>query len=198
MSGDRDTVLVVDDDPACRDLHSIWLEDEYEVVTAAHGEAAIEKVAEADVMLLDREMPKMDGEAVAKQVHEEGLDCFVVMLSGVEPDFDILDLPVDDYLTKPVSREAVLDVVETMLSRAVCQRMLREYFSLTARKATLELRKRSDERNASDEYQDLLSELEARRIALDEMLEQFDGDWRQAILAAVDDDMLDAGTEQTA
>jgi len=198
MSGDRDTVLVVDDDPACRDLHSIWLEDEYEVVTAAHGEAAIEKVAEADVMLLDREMPKMDGEAVAKQVHEEGLDCFVVMLSGVEPDFDILDLPVDDYLTKPVSREAVLDVVETMLSRAVCQRMLREYFSLTARKATLELRKRSDERNASDEYQDLLSELEAKRIALDEMLEQFDGDWRQAILAAVDDDMLDAGTEQTA
>jgi len=198
MSGDRDTVLVVDDDPACRDLHSIWLEDEYEVVTAADGEAAIEKVAEADVMLLDREMPKMDGEAVAKQVHEEGLDCFVVMLSGVEPDFDILDLPVDDYLTKPVSREAVLDVVETMLSRAVCQRMLREYFSLTARKATLELRKRSDERNASDEYQDLLSELEAKRIALDEMLEQFDGDWRQAILAAVDDDMLDAGTEQTA
>lgn len=189
MSGDWDTVLVVDDDPACRDLHSLWLDDEYEVLTAADGAAAVEQVGAADVMLLDREMPRMDGEAVAEHVHESGEDCFVVMLSGVEPDFDIIDLPVDEYLTKPVSREVVLDVVETMISRGVCQRLLREYFSLTARKATLELRKRPDELNDSEEYHDLITELEAKRIALDEMLEQFDGDWRQAILAAVGTDI---------
>jgi len=188
MSGDWDTVLVVDDDPACRDLHSIWLDDEYEVLTAADGKAAIEQVGAADVMLLDREMPRMDGEAVAHRVHESDRDCFVVMLSGVEPDFDILDLPVDEYLTKPVTREAVLDVVETMISRRVCQRLLREYFSLTARKATLELRKRPDELNASEEYHDLIADLEAKRVALDKMLEQFEGDWRQAILAAVGGD----------
>jgi DNA-binding response OmpR family regulator len=189
MSGDWDTVLVVDDDPACRDLHSIWLEDEYEVLTAAHGKAAIEQVGAADVMLLDREMPRMNGEEVAEHVHEHECDCFVVMLSGVEPDFDILELPVDEYLTKPVSQEAVVEVVETMLSREVCQRLLREYFSLTARKATLELRKRPDELNDNEEYHDLVAELEAKRVALDEMLEQFDGDWRQAILAAVGDDV---------
>lgn len=189
MSGDRDTVLVVDDDPACRDLHSLWLDDEYEVVTAADGKVALEKVGAADVLLLDREMPRVDGEDVAHRLDEAGHDCFVVMVSGVEPDFDILDLPVDEYLTKPVSREAVLDAVETMLSRRVCQRMLREHFSLTARKATLELRKRPDELNDSDEYHELVAELEAKRAALDEMLEQFDGDWRQAILAAVGDDV---------
>jgi len=189
MCGDWDTVLVVDDDPACRDLHSIWLDDEYEVLTAADGTAAVEQVGAADVMLLDREMPRMDGEAVARHVHDSNADCFVVMLSGVEPDFDILELPVDEYLTKPVSREAVLDVVETMVSRGVCQRMLREYFSLTARKATLELRKRPDELNDSEEYHDLIADLEAKRVALDEMLEQFDGDWRQAILAAVGSDI---------
>lgn len=193
MSGDRDTVLVVDDDPACRDLHSLWLEDEYEVVTAADGKAGLEKVGAADVVLLDREMPRMDGEAVAHRLDEDRYDCFVVMISGVEPDFDILDLPVDEYLTKPVSRESVLDVVETMLSRAVCQRMLREYFSLTARKATLELRKRPDELNDTDEYHELVTELEAKRAALDEMLERFDGDWRQAILAAVGDDASEVG-----
>lgn len=189
MSGDWDTVLVVDDDPACRDLHSIWLDDEYEVLTAADGKAAIEQVGAADVMLLDREMPRMDGEEVAHRVREDGYDCFVVMLSGVEPDFDIIDLPVDEYLTKPVSQEAVLDVVETMLSRAVCQRLLREYFSLTARKATLELRKRPDELNDSEEYDELIAELEAKRVSLDEMLERFEGDWRQAILAAIGDDI---------
>jgi len=193
MSGDRDTVLVVDDDPACRDLHSLWLEDEYEVVTAADGKGALEKVGPADVVLLDREMPRMDGEAVAHRLDEGRYDCFVVMVSGVEPDFDILDLPVDEYLTKPVARESVLDVVETMLSRGVCQRMLREYFSLTARKATLELRKQPDELNDTDEYHELVTELEAKRAALDEMLEQFDGDWRQAILAAVGDDAGEVG-----
>jgi len=188
MSGDWDTVLVVDDDPACRDLHSIWLEDEYEVLTAADGKAAIELVGQADVMLLDREMPRMDGEAVAHHVHETEQNCFVVMLSGVEPDFDILDLPVDEYLTKPVSQETVLKTVETMVSRGVCQQMLREYFSLTARKATLELRKRPDELTNSEEYHELLADREAKRVALNEMLEQFDGDWRQAILAAVGDE----------
>lgn len=193
MSGDWDTVLVADDDPACRDLHSIWLEDEYEVLTAADGKVALEKVGAADVVLLDREMPQMDGEAVAHRLDEGQYDTFVVMISGVEPDFDILEFPVDEYLTKPVSRESVLQVVDTMLSRGVCQRMLREYFSLTARKATLELRKRPDELNDSNEYDELVTELEATRVALDEMLEQFDGDWRQAILAAVDDDLGEAG-----
>ncbi|NLV10888.1 response regulator [Halomicrobium mukohataei] len=189
MCGDWDTVLVVDDDPACRELHSIWLDDEYEVLTAADGRAALDKVGDADVMLLDREMPQMNGAEVAQRLTERPDDCFVVMISGVEPDFDVRELIVDDYLTKPVSRETVLDVVETMLSRGACRQLLREYFSLTARKATLELRISRDALGDSDEYHDLIAELEATRTTLDDRLEQFDGHWRQAILAAVTDDL---------
>lgn len=188
MSRDGATVLVVDDDPACRDLHSIWLDDEYDVLTAADGETALDHVGAADVMLLDRQMPRLDGEAVARHVRSGDHECFVVMISGVEPDFDMLDLPVDEYLTKPVSRGDVCEVVQTMVSRARCQRLLREYSSLSARKAALELRKSPATLAASPEYDQLVTQLEQKREHLDEMLAAFEDDWRQAILAAVAED----------
>lgn len=188
MAGDRSTVLVVDDDAACRDLHELWLSEEYRVVTADNGEEALQHVAQSDIMLVDRQMPVMDGEALARRVHEGDHQCFVVMLSGVEPDFDIVDLPVDEYLTKPVARETVLDVVDTMLTRDVCRRLLQEFFSLAARKERLERRKRPTELAESDEYRRLTADLEAKRVAVREMLEELDGEWQNALLSTVTED----------
>lgn len=188
MIGDQKTVLVVDDDPACRDLHALWLGDEYDVLTAANGNEALDDVAKADVVVLDREMPRMDGGTLARHIRESRYDCFVVILSGVEPDFDLVDLPIDHYLTKPVDREEVLAVVEQMLTREICQRLLQEYFSLTARKKSLDRRKRPAELAESDAYRRLVADLSARRVAVRELLEEINGPWGEAMLTTISED----------
>ena len=58
-------VLIVDDDPDIVEALLIGLEDRYEIVTAPHGQDALDRMAEraADVVVLDLMMPIMDGEA---------------------------------------------------------------------------------------------------------------------------------------
>ena len=61
---DLRTVLVVDDDPDIRDLVQLGLEEEgYRVLTAPHGQAALDVLgcSSIDLILLDMRMPVMDG-----------------------------------------------------------------------------------------------------------------------------------------
>lgn len=190
MCGDH-SVLVADDDPACRDLHRAWLEDRYDVVTAADGTEALERLEGVDVVLLDREMPGPNGPAVARRIDERAVDPFVVIVSGIEPDVDIVDMAIDEYLTKPVSREEVLGVVERMLSRAECQTLLREFYSLASRKAALEVRKSPTTLAESEEYGRLTTDLESTRAAVEELLEDLDGEWQRAIEWALDGEGVD-------
>jgi len=79
---------------------------DHEVRTAYSGEEALEKVDEdVDIVLLDRllpDLPDLPGDEVLERVRERGLDCRVVMVTAVDPDFDIVELPVDEYIHKPV------------------------------------------------------------------------------------------------
>ena len=80
----------------------------HDVRTAYGGEEALEKADEdVDLVFLDRQMPDMSGDDVLERVRERGLDCRVVMVTAVDPDFDIVEMPFDDYLTKPVMRDDV-------------------------------------------------------------------------------------------
>ncbi len=164
--GDRPTVLVVDDDSETADLYTKFLVEEYTVLTAYSGEAALEVVSpEVDVVLLDRRMPGVSGEDVLKTIRERSIDCRIVMVTGVAPDVDILDLPFDDYLVKPVTRERIHDAVSRMLVRDACDETIREIVALVSKMATLESKMTIQEMEASDEYAALreqLSELRKR------------------------------------
>jgi DNA-binding response OmpR family regulator len=162
------TVLVVDDERDIADLYTTWLEMSHDVRTAYGGEAALEKADEdVDLIFLDRQMPDMSGDEVLDEVREQGLDCRVVMVTAVDPDFDIVEMPFDDYLTKPVMREDLDEAVENMQEREEYAETVQEYFALTSKKATLEAEKTPSELQQSEEYQQMV-----RRV--DEMADQAD------------------------
>lgn len=99
-------VLVVDDEDEIRQLLRLYLEkDEYYVLEAADGEAALEiiKSNEIDLVLLDIMMPKVNGYQVLKEIRTNN-NIPVIMLSAKDQDADKilgLDLGADDYITKP-------------------------------------------------------------------------------------------------
>lgn len=166
---DAVTVLVVDDDRAVADLYADVLEPRHAVRRAYGGRAGLAALDEAvDVVIVDRQMPHLGGDAVVGAIDDRPVDPGVVMVTAVDPTFDILELPVDDYLTKPVGRSALIDVVAAVIERETYDHTLQEYFSLAAKKAALEAEKPPAELADSESY---------RRVAarLDELGDRADG-----------------------
>jgi CheY-like chemotaxis protein len=158
------TVLVVDDEASLADLYTEHLETAGHTVKTAYngGEAILELDAEVEVVFLDRQMPGMRGDEVLSEIRDWFDWCRVVMVTAVDPDFDLVDLQFDEYLTKPVTRAELLETTEQMLMLDEYDELFNEYRSLTKRVATLKSSKTSSELRSSDDFQ----ELERRRGVL--------------------------------
>lgn len=157
MTGDTSaTVLVVDDEPNVADLFATWLAMEHDVRTAYSGEAALERVGEdVDVVFLDRQMPGRSGDEVLARIRDRGIDTRVVLVTAVDPDFDIIEKPFDEYLTKPISGEDLLETTQAMVELNDYDETLQEYFALASKQATLEAEKTSANLLDNPRYQEM-------------------------------------------
>jgi CheY-like chemotaxis protein len=114
--GQHDTVLVVDDDTSILDTVSAILTGEgYDVVSAISGQEALEAVARKQpaVILLDMRMPVMDGWAVARALHAQGIDVPIVVMTAAESAKRWADeVGAEGFLSKPFGLDELLAVVE--------------------------------------------------------------------------------------
>lgn len=176
-------VLIVDDDPRLVNMHASWLDTDHTVVRAYDGEDAFRKLDESvDVVLLDRRMPGVSGEDVLARIREWNLDCGVVMLSAVEPDFDIVDMGFDDYVVKPGFRHEVREAVTDVLAREMHDEPLREYLALSAKESLLRAEKSDAELAASDEYASLGERIATLDSELDDPVEAANDDQLRALV----------------
>lgn len=142
-AADKDaTVLIVEDEPDMASLYEAALSDHYQTIVAHDGQAGYDAMTpDIDVVLLDRRMPKMTGDEALQAIKEDGYPAAVVMVSAVDPDVDLVDLPVDDYLTKPVRPDELRDVVDRMLHLKHADSAVRRYHSLERRRDLLRAEK---------------------------------------------------------
>ena len=174
------TVLVVDDEQAIADIYAIRLGDDFDVRVAYGGEEALQKVnADVDVILLDRRMPDCSGDEVLAEMRARGLECRTIMTTAVVPDFDIMDMPFDDYLCKPIDEANLRSAVEQQLTTKEYGDRFAEYFAISAKIGLIDSQKTAIELEDNDEYQRLQREAERLRDELDAALEEF-GDYEAA------------------
>jgi DNA-binding response OmpR family regulator len=104
MTGDNTSVLVVEDNRKLADLYAAWLNERYDTEVVYSGSDAQKRLQRGryDVVLLDRRMPDVSGDAVLETIREEDIDCHVAIVSAVSPDFDIIEMEFDSYIVKPV------------------------------------------------------------------------------------------------
>ncbi|WP_436928444.1 response regulator [Halosimplex halobium] len=168
-------VLIVDDEAEVADVYALRLRDEYDTETAYGGEEALEAVDESvDVVLLDRRMPQVSGDEVLSTIRERGLDTRVVMITAVDPDFDIVDMPFDDYLCKPVQKDDLVAAIEQQLTASRYDDRLTEYLEVSSKIALLEAEKTEAELDDSDEVGRLRERAESLRDEMDDALAEFD------------------------
>jgi len=168
---DDPVVLIVEDEPDLADLYSAWLRSACSVETAYDGQQALDAIDEdVDIVLLDRRMPGLSGDAVLDTIRDRELDCRVAMVTAVEPDFDIVEMGFDDYLVKPVSNEDLLETVDQLLLRSEYDTQLQELFALASKKALLDSQKTEAELRASEEYARLEDRLAVLRARIDDTI----------------------------
>lgn len=115
--------LIVDDDLALADVVAFTLRRAgFETILAHDGQTALERwrAETPDVIILDLNLPKLDGFAVCRRIRAED-DTPIVMLTVRDEDDDVvqgLNLGADDYVIKPFSPRQVVARVEAVLRRA--------------------------------------------------------------------------------
>jgi DNA-binding NtrC family response regulator len=119
-------ILCVDDEQSIRDLVSMHLVLQgFEVKTAANGEEAVGFLEEEsfDLILLDIQMPKMDGTEVLRYIRIRHMDVRPIMLTGAD-DIQALDECAKwgafDYLPKPYNFHELMDSIERAMAGALC------------------------------------------------------------------------------
>jgi len=163
--GARPRILVIDDEERVGEAFALWLGDSYRVETATGGEAGLERLTDdVDVVLLDRHMPGLTGSEVLERIREAGYDCRVAMVTAVDPDLDIVDLPFDDYVPKPVDRATLRSVIDRLLRLDRYDRRVADLYAVDRTLAALEAdtpgRRLEDDRRYQ-ELRERKAELEA-------------------------------------
>lgn len=116
-------VLIVDDEPNVRLMFRTAMASEgYTITLAEDGAAALRSQAAipADLILLDLQMPVMDGMEVLRQLRENGDDVAVIIVTAhgsVPHAVEAMKLGAIDFLSKPITPDALRKSVATVLER---------------------------------------------------------------------------------
>ena len=171
-------ILVVDDEPAIRDLLAEGLKQQgYHCDVASNGQEALDHLRrqQFSLVLSDIDMPSMDGVRLLQNVKEVHPDIEVVMITGVvdvEVALRAMRMGANDYLTKPFNLEEVRLTVEKALE-----------------KRRLVLENREYQRNLESKVAERTVELVLKRREIEELYEKLQISYEttlEALAAALD------------
>lgn len=116
-------ILIVEDEAELVKVLRSYLENAgYEVLSAYRGDTGLEtwKSARPDLVILDLNLPGMDGLEVARSIRRQDDTPIIMVTARVEETDRLigLELGADDYVTKPYSPREVVARVKTVLRRA--------------------------------------------------------------------------------
>jgi DNA-binding response OmpR family regulator len=172
MSDSPPVLLIVDDEREVADLFATYVDDPYDVRVAYNGEDALDAYDESvDFVLLDRRMPDMAGDEVLSEIRSRPGECRVAMVTAVDPDFDVLDMKFDAYLTKPITEAELRETIENLGARATYREEIQQYFSLVTKRAALRAEKHPGALEQDERYQALETEIEALESELGDIVD---------------------------
>jgi putative nucleotidyltransferase with HDIG domain len=163
-------ILIVDDDPAVRDVLHEGLQDSgYACTIARDGVEALEmfRGGEFQLVISDIDMPQMDGVRLLQEIKKLRPDTEIVMLTGVmdvETAIQSMRLGASDYLTKPFNLAEVRITLERALEK---QRLVRE--------------NRAYQRDLEQRVQERTTELRRKNREIEELFSRLNSSYQMTL-----------------
>lgn len=154
MYVERPRVMVVDDEKEVADAYALRLKGVADVSVAYGGANALSAVDESDppdVVLLDRRMPDRSGDDVLAELRDYDMRTRVVMVTAIDPGLELLELPFDDYLCKPVEREDVRTAVDQQC-QVLAYELLGAYFEVESKRSVIAAELPPERLSGSEEF----------------------------------------------
>ncbi len=157
-AGDHLRVVIADDHPAFRDGLRMMLDAAADVEVVGEATTGAEAVArvlelEPDAILMDLQMPELNGIDATRRIRAAGSDCGVIVLTMFDDDdsvFAAMRAGARGYLLKGSQRDDILRAVraigrgEAIFGPAIADRLI-DYFAATPRKLFPQLSDRERE-----------------------------------------------------
>ena len=112
-------ILIIDDDASIRSsLEKILTENGYHLVVAADGDSAQAEFAQADLLILDLNLPIQDGWDILGDVSAGYPLLPVIVITGLADQLEERSIPgASAFLEKPIEVPALLQTIEHLLNR---------------------------------------------------------------------------------
>jgi DNA-binding response OmpR family regulator len=115
-------ILIVDDDPGLREalMEQLSLHEEFEAVAAENGSKGVQaaKVGQIDLVIMDVELPDIDGREAVRILRKHGFKSPIIMLTGHDTDSDTIlgfESGANDYVSKPFHFAVLLARIRAQL-----------------------------------------------------------------------------------
>jgi len=137
---DNPSVLLIEDNAPQARLYQQYLKDE--LISLTHvdtGEDAKTFILAnpPELVLLDLQLPDMDGQEIQRWIREQGYPCSVIVLTGhssVDIAVEMMRIGVEDFIEKPVNASRLKTTVRNLLDRSRLQNLVEVYQSTFERK----------------------------------------------------------------
>ncbi|WP_049896381.1 winged helix-turn-helix transcriptional regulator [Natrialba chahannaoensis] len=157
----RPTVLLAEDDPRLRELYALWLQTDYDVVTAADGKEALRLLDETiDVAVLARDLPTLDGPAIAAALETTSQRTPVAIVTSGNIFPDDVSIPADVLVRDPLSKTTLREIVGR-LTRLRSESSIGRDVRARRNRLTFVERHLGPTVSATDAYQQVADELAA-------------------------------------
>jgi len=122
----KKTIMIVDDEEACREIVQFYFENDYNIIPMSNGQEAMEYLKNNDIpdlIILDMQMPNMNGRLFLHRIRKGDpklRNIPIIFSSSVSSELfikSVSSLAVTDYIVKPFKREEIDKKVNAILKQ---------------------------------------------------------------------------------
>lgn len=130
MNQTKPTILIVDDETSIREAFHMVLQNDYNVLVSASGEAALKYIVDSrvDLVFLDIRMPGMDGIETLKRIKSLDDAIEVVMVTAVndvQKARESIELGANNYIVKPFDVDQILEAAKRLSHKKILKEEIR-------------------------------------------------------------------------
>ena len=168
------SVLIIDTEETVVERCEQVLQDTYSVFrldTDGNTDVSVD-MGDIDVVLLGRAIRVISNEDIFEAIRARRANCRVILMTESDSEVDELETVFDGQVTKPLDETELRETIGRLLDRASLDDILRQYYLLAMREATI----RPEPSEVTDAFSDERSELDERMEACRRLADEKMGD----------------------